>query len=243
MAWVVAAVLTRQTMRNACWQSGPDSVGQTGCTAWGTGCAPEVGAWEEPVCWKRCGPAGAPPCCTSDTGPATQTPPTAGRCPPGHKCPAAAASLPASCPTGCWSSAGAAGRPVLPTSCHLRSGCSWRGHAEVQPPPTNLPYCHPSCCHYRRHHCLPGWRTRTKMACTRKILACDHCRCCCFRSAMRIPAEPTRNACPPGGTRTPRTRSVPASARATGWWTIGDTRSGPLPVIASSAIGPRDARI
>lgn len=151
--------------------------------------------------------------------PATQTPPTAGKCLPARRCPAAAGSLPVNCPTVCWSFAGAADRRGLPTRnrCHPLA-CSWHGHAAEPSPAMNHPW--------GLHRCfLPGWPTKTTtvtvMACRRTIPACGRCCCCycCFllRSATTMsPVEPTRNACPSGDIRRQRIPSVPASARATG---------------------------
>uniref|UniRef100_A0A8D8A963 (northern house mosquito) hypothetical protein n=1 Tax=Culex pipiens TaxID=7175 RepID=A0A8D8A963_CULPI len=234
---------TRRTKRSACWRSGPGSADQTGCTASGTGCGPAAGALEEPACWTRCGPAVAPPGCTSGTAPATQTPPTAGRCPPGRrKCPAAAATLPVNFPAACSSWVDAADRPALPTTtttnCLRRHRwvCSWRGRAAV-PPLRSLPTCYrhfPSCSGLPRRQLL-RLRTRRRMtkACTRRTIpACGHCSGA--RTTTRtIRAGPKRSVCPPGDIRTRQTRSVPAwvraecgsSSRMT--TTPADTRSGP----------------
>lgn len=234
--------LTRRTRRSACSRSGPDSADQTGCTASETGCGPGVGALEEPAYWKRCGPAAAPPGCTSGTVPAKRTPPTAGRCLPGRrKCPAAAATPRASFPAACSSSAGAADRPALPTtttSCPW--ACSWRGHEAERPPPLPLLLLRPpSCSGSLRQQQRPTMTRTTTRACTRTIPACDRRR----SATMRTKAEPTTSACPAGGIRTRQTPWAPAWARAAcGSSSTGDTRSGPWPAGASSATDPRAVR-
>lgn len=237
---------TRRTRRSACWRSGPDSADQTGCTASGTGCAPEAGALEEPAYWKRCGPAVALPGCTFGTVPATQTPPTADRCPLGRrKYPAAATTPPANFPAAYSNSADAVGRRALPTTNFppSRWAYSWRGHGVEPLQRLLLPCCSGS---------YSGWPPRqllqpllpTRMmtkACTRTIRACGHCCCCSAKRMTRV--VPTRSVCPPGGIRTRQTPSVPAWGRAAcGSSSTGDTRSGPWPAGASFAIDPRAAR-
>lgn len=248
-------MFTRRTKRSVCSQSGPDSADQTGCTASGTGCGPGAGALEEPACWKRCGPAVALPGCTFGTVPATQTPPTAGRCLPGRRrYPAEAATPRANFLTAYWNSVDAACTPVLPTTSFPRSpplAYSWRGHAAERP--QRFPHrCCPCCC----SGSCSGWpprlllrpplptRTRTTTkACTQTIRAYD--RCCCSATTMTMSrVVPTRIVCLPGADiRTRQTPSVPAWGRAAcGSLSTGDTRFGPSPGGASFATGPRAAR-
>lgn len=224
-----AALLTRQTRRSACWRSGPDSADQTGCTASGTGCAPEAGALEEPAYWKHCGPAVALPGCTFGKVPATQTPPTADRYPLGRrKYPAGTATPPANFPAAYWNSAGAVCRPALPTTNfpQIRWAYSWRGHVVERPQRLLPPCCSGLYSGWPPRQLLqPLLLTRMMMkACTRTIRACDHC--CSAKRMMRV--VPTRSACPPAGIRTRQTLLVPAWGRAAcGSSSTGDTRSGP----------------
>lgn len=258
---MMMVVFIRRTKRSACWRSGPDSADQTGCTASETGCVPAAGGLEEPAYWKRCGPAVAPPGCTTGTVPATQTPPTVDRCHPGRrKCPAGATTPRANFPTECWSLADAACRPELPKMtmnclpCH-RLEYSWREHVAERPLRLALP-CHrhhcPSCSGWPRQQLLQRLRQKTtttkKKACIRlTIPACGRCSGARTTTTLKTRVGPTRSVCPPEGIRTRQTLSVPAWAHAAcgSSWTMttpGDTHSGPWPADASSAIDPRAAR-